>query len=504
MTALGTRLRALLKPRLLWDLFMVWAALINLYLIGFDLTYFWLRPTYLRVVPVVTRIYDPVKGVEPQPLTSDLLDQIRSTRQLVAQTPPPGVVRKRAEELRTLTRRVIADNPFARSGQNHSYRLLVSQVARAGGLPSAALRNPADLDRAVRAFWPGSLSALRHRLATLDPHIEQALASNYYREYDRSGHLTDHFWIIDLPFLVLFWIEFAVRWILALRRHTYARWFFFPIFNWYDLLGLVPAWYFRVFRLLRVVSIYMRLRRSVYSTVGQDVVSRAVAYVSNIITEEVSDRVALRILGELEEEIAAGTHIRIARSTFEPRRGEIERVVVNQIRQMLTDDNTMEHLRSLLRLNLETAVAQAEALRSVPLPAAIVKPVVRFTGEVILDTTLETVAATLDSEAGRQAVDELAAAVLDDLFYGPGLVEIEVVAKEIALGVLARMKEVVAIKKWARPSPDPMDVMGGAEHPDPTASTSADDLGASDDRGPTDAAPPTPPDHEDAADDEEP
>ena len=38
------------------------------------------------------------------------------------------------------------------------------------------------------------------------------------------------------------------------------------------------------------------------------VVSRAVAYVSNIIAEEISDVVALRILSETQDEIRNGTH----------------------------------------------------------------------------------------------------------------------------------------------------------------------------------------------------
>jgi hypothetical protein len=73
---------------------------------------------------------------------------------------------------------------------------------------------------------------------------------------------------------------------------------------------------------------------------------------------------------------------------------------------------------------------------------------VSFTGEVIVDTALETIATTMESEEGQQAVEQLAGAVLDDLFYGPGLVEIESLVKEISLNVIDHMRNVVAIKKW--------------------------------------------------------
>ena len=79
----------------------------------------------------------------------------------------------------------------------------------------------------------------------------------------------------------------------------------------------------------------------------------------------------------------------------------------------------------------------------------MLRPVVRYTGEAILDATIETLTTTLDSDEGRQALQDLARATLNDLFYGPGLVEIEVVAKEITLQVIEHMQEVVRVKKWS-------------------------------------------------------
>ena len=196
---------------------------------------------------------------------------------------------------------------------------------------------------------------------------------------------------------------------------------------------------------------YMRLRRSELSNVGKDIFTRTVLYFSNIITEEVSDRVTLRILTEYHEEVTDGTHTRIIRSVVEPRKTEIETVIANQIRQTLTDPGTIGRLKSLASLNLENAVEESEALLAVPLPNVILKPAVRAIGEIILDTTLETVTGTLESAEGEEAVREVAGAILDDVFYGPGLVEMEVLVKAITLQVLEHMMDVVSVKKWALP-----------------------------------------------------
>jgi hypothetical protein len=318
-------------------------------------------------------------------------------------------------------------------------------------VPRSDLENDQVLEQAVAALWPTDSQELRYRLDKQDPQLRRALELNYHRSYDLNGRLTDHFWMIDLPFLILFWIEFIARWYLALRRRTHAKWFFFPIFNWYDVLGLIPLGAFRIFRLLRAVSMYMRLRRSELTNVGQDIFSRTVAYVSNIITEEVADRVALRILSELHEEISDGTHTRIVRSTVEPRLDEVRQVLAGQIRTILTDPTTLANLRALLQLNLDAAVEESQTLKAVPMPGVVLRPLVRATGGLILDTALEAISATLDSEDGQRALDEVADSIIDAVAYGPGLAQVEALTKDVTLQVIDHLKELVAVKKWALP-----------------------------------------------------
>ena len=435
----------------LWDLFMVWVVFINLCLILFDLTYLWMRPTYFKYVPVVTRVWDPVLGIRPNPLTEEMIEQADSAQTLFELDPATPVLAEKLEQLQNLNTRIFLENPFFRSGQTEDLDAIKATMAGETGHARTRLGDPAVLTEIAHDYWSGPPELLRHRFDVFDRQIEPRLAVNYFRGYDLNGHLVDHFWKIDLPFLILFWIEFMVRWTLAVRRRSYARWYFFPIFYWYDLLSLIPVMALRPLRLLRVVSIYMRLRQSDLSRIGKDFVSRGVAYISNIITEEVSDRVAIRILSEFGEEIEDGTHIRIARTIVEPRRAEIEQIVVDQIRAILTNQETIERFRQLLELNLENAVDESESLRSLPLPHVVVKPVVRAIGEVILNTTLETITTTIDSPEGEEAVQAVAASVLDELFYGPALPKIEAIAKEISLQVINQMKDVVMVKKWALP-----------------------------------------------------
>jgi hypothetical protein len=280
-------------------MFMVYLAIINVSLILFDLTYLWLRPQYFRLLPIVTDVYDPVKGIEPHPLTERYLVVADETDALLAAGVSPVELVPRLSELGELSAQIVTENPFERSGQTRSFiRLQVGvkdYLQREGTLASSARPSGEEV---LELFWslepsPGLLPA---RSDFFQSDLRPLLAVNYHRAYDLDGELVDKFWMIDLPFLLIFAFEFGVRWYLSIRRSNLGNWFLFPILNWYDLLGIIPVKQMRLFRLFRIGSIYVRLKRSDHSTVGDDFVTRTVKYFTNIISEEISDMVALRIL----------------------------------------------------------------------------------------------------------------------------------------------------------------------------------------------------------------
>jgi hypothetical protein len=55
-----------------WHRLMAILMLVNLALVSFNLSYVTLRGLYLRYTPALIHFYDPVLGIEPQPLTQTL------------------------------------------------------------------------------------------------------------------------------------------------------------------------------------------------------------------------------------------------------------------------------------------------------------------------------------------------------------------------------------------------------------------------------------------------
>ena len=438
---------------------MVYLAIVNLGLILFDLTYLWLRPYYFQHLPAVTRIYDPVKGIEPEPLTTEVLALVdRLTEQMAAAAPFVDLEATLAE-IRALSVTMVVEDPFERSGLSRSLiRVLKEMQLYLQGEPGGmAVVQGMNSEEGLLYFW--SLQPVPERLPGrvqfFQTQVAPLMEVNFYRTYDLSGNLTDNFWKIDLPFLLVFAADFFIGWFLSIRRGTYATWFLYPIFHWYDLLGIIPLRQFRLFRLFRIASIYIRLHRSEYSKVGDDVVSRTVKYFANIISEEISDMVSLRILNETQSEIREGTHQKIIHAVAATHREALSHELATQVQEVLTSEAVREQARGFLDANLKQAVESADALRLVPLPDAVLKPLVVSVGQVVFNAFADTLAATLSSEEGHATVEAMIGDALDGLILELTEGELEQIVTEISLQIIDHVKEAVAVRKWAYPNAPP-------------------------------------------------
>ena len=439
--------------RVAWDLFMVYLASINVSLIVFVLTYLYLRPYYEHHLPFVTRIYDPVKGIEPEPVTQEYLRLVDELAAEGGYASSRIVVEDLLGELRELSAEIIDDNPFERSGlERNRIRIfiLMQQALMREGVISDTDRDPHEI---ANIFWsiepdPGRLT---DRVDFFQSDIAPLLEANFFRRYDKTGKLTDHFWWIDLPFLLIFIIEFLISWYLAVRRETYPRWFMYPIVNWYDVLGIMPFKQLRLFRLFRIASIYVRLSRSEHTIVGDDPISRTIAYFSNIVSEEISDMVALRILNETQDELTKGTHKAIITSVAAAHRDALARQLALQARDLLTNVEVRERAQEFLEANLEQSVDAADAFRFVPLPDAVLRPLVSTIGQAVFDAFADTLAATVSSGEGQDALQEMIRDAIDGVIVEITEGELEELVKEISIEVIDHVKQTVSVRKWALP-----------------------------------------------------
>jgi hypothetical protein len=98
-----------------------------------------------------------------------------------------------------------------------------------------------------------------------------------------------------------------VRWVVAIMRKTYMRWYFFPFIHWYDLVGCIPLGGARIFRFLRLFSILYRLQKYEIIDLRNTPVYRFILFYYDVFVEELSDRIVVKVLSDAQKDIAAGS-----------------------------------------------------------------------------------------------------------------------------------------------------------------------------------------------------
>ena len=130
----------------------LWAAL-NLLWVAFDITYvplrtFWLQRNLtplpqvplvvpLTILPDITPLYDPVKGIEPHRETQAWLDSFQRLDQALLAGAPPAVTAPLRDRQLELTVQMINENPFAASGNSGTLEKLKNRLRQRASRDSA-------------------------------------------------------------------------------------------------------------------------------------------------------------------------------------------------------------------------------------------------------------------------------------------------------------------------------------------------------------------------------
>lgn len=438
-----------LSVRLVWDLFMILVAVINLGMILFDLTYFAGRPYYRESFPSLVNFYDPYKGVDSNPEFQTYLEQAHRYFDSGLEEHEREAVGK---ELARLSVEIgnTYDAFFQQTGQWEKVRHVSQSMYEAFAHDHSLISTRQfRLQDTGPLFW--TKAPLSEQRRVYNKSIKPAFQALFYRHRGTDGSFVDRFIYLDAPFLILFLLEFLGRWILSIRRAENARWWLFPLYNWYDILGLIPFAYFRIFRLVRIVSIYIRLHRSELTTVGQDIFSRTFRRYSNILTEELSDRVAIRILSEMQAEIKVGASINIVMNTLRERREPIKRIIVETLQNFSTDLPALRDTRSLLETSLEEAAGNVPSLRLVP--DFIKATLTREIGLAVFDAINESMIKAWKDETGARLISEAVDFALEEMNDPDTGRKLDELSREISIDVIENLKKSVAVKQWAQEHP---------------------------------------------------
>lgn len=279
-------------------------AVVNLCLVLFDLSYVPWRDFYLQELPSLTQLYDPIKGIEPHRETQRYLNKVNELEQVMQTGLQSPQVENLLQELRILSTEMIQDNPFEVANKTGSLAKIKYQMRDRVGKESA--------HEAFATFWSQaylSKAGWQQEINFFNTHTRPLIQSNYYRGIGINGKFIDNFWLIDLPFVILFGLEFLARTFYISRNHAGLTWLEAMLRRWYDIFLLLPFW-----RWLRVIPVTIRLYQAQLLNLEPVRAQIKHGFVANF-AEELTEIVGIRLIDQAQEAIQRGD---VARWLFRP------------------------------------------------------------------------------------------------------------------------------------------------------------------------------------------
>jgi hypothetical protein len=277
--------------------------------------------------------------------------------------------------------------------------------------------------------------------------------SDYY-----ATQIAPNFEIIDLAFVSIFILELLIRWGLAIYRKTYEKWFFYPFVHWYDTLGCIPmSGAFKFLRLFRLFSLLYRFQRLGLVDFTATYVYKTFFKYLNILVEEVSDRVVINVIENVQKEVEKGNPLvdKIINDIIKPKEDLIVDFASKSISVAVTNTyyNRREELSAYLKGIVTKAVDENKEVKTIALIPGVGKPITQMLDSAIhniafnvIDNAMEDLAKNKDKEAIKYIIDSLLDTIQDN--SNPQDIQLQKMAKNIVFESLELVKEQVAIKEW--------------------------------------------------------
>ncbi|CAD5961768.1 hypothetical protein [Planktothrix agardhii] len=277
---------------------MVMVATLNYGLVLFDMSYTDLRDYYFNYIPVVTQVYDPIKGIEPHQITEKYLETIEQLKVTIAET---SLYSPETDEilgkLRNQSEEIINENPFAIAERSGSLERIKNRMRD-------HIKNPNNSAKeSFNIFWSSSYlrqNGYDQEMKWFERNIRPLVATNYYRSISENGKFTRTFWKVDLPFTIIFILEFLARTYLISRRYSKVTWFDAMLWRWYDVFLFLP-----IFRLLRIIPVTIRLNQVHFISLEPIRIQITRGFVAAI-ARELTEFVVVEVIQQIQGEIRRG------------------------------------------------------------------------------------------------------------------------------------------------------------------------------------------------------
>ncbi len=408
-----------------------------------------------------------ISVLEETPEIDELLELTERSNLIIQSSDP---IKEKAEFEKILSYmdrkmlEIVETNPFASSGQIELFFSIQDTIKgeyRKHKTKAKDIKIRQELDLILKKdripetvvafdwFWRNPDRSYQEKIEFFNLNLRRNFDLNFYRALGADGNPVNHYLLLDLPFLIFFLIEFLLSWLYAIRNKSYIAWFLYPVYHWYDVLGLIPIVEFRFFRLIRVYKIYLMLQTNQFTKIlGNDLLSRSLRYYSNVIKEEISDLVTLQILTETQNEVKSGNSLDQLVGAIDANREELKKVVLNNITKSAQNENLRELIKNLVGEISENVATQIRPIALLPkeAQAAFSKQVSQAIYQAISTASF----ALANDPMGRKSIEKLIDYAIDEMILfakDPDMVKLNT---NITVSLIENMKRGISEKKWLK------------------------------------------------------
>lgn len=175
-----------------------------------------------------------------------------------------------------------------------------------------------------------------------------------------ASHVFPHVFHYDLIFVGIYIAELIFRWIRSIYRKKYDNWWFYPFVHWYDVIMCIPILNgLNFLGVIRLFGLVYRLQRLGVFDLTKTYVYKQTSFVSEVLVEEVSDRVIAKMITMVQEEVQRGSPMveKIATNVIKPKEDAIVNYITSRIGAAM--NITYSQNKEELRLYTEKIVAEA-------------------------------------------------------------------------------------------------------------------------------------------------
>ncbi|MEM8779116.1 MAG: hypothetical protein AAGF26_09635, partial [Cyanobacteria bacterium P01_G01_bin.49] len=247
-------------------------------------------------------------------------------------------------------------------------------------------------------------------LAFFDQKLRPLLKTSYFRKIDDNDLYFDHFWQIDLVFVVFFALELIRKAFWRSRKQLEISPIDIILRRWYDSLLLIPIW-----RWLRIIPVVVALHQSRLINLER-ILAQLTHEPAAYLSDRVSNYLLVRLFNQTQDAVNDGSFAKalfesdsyVKVSSVNQLDAISERLLQLTIYKVLP--NIEPDLQALLRHSLKESVRQSnfyQGLKQLPGVDTIPGLTVEQLADYLATSSIEIIANSYNDLEGRKLFDRL-------------------------------------------------------------------------------------------------